>query len=179
MNAQIAIAIGSELDLLVMQDSASTLDKFGIPYELELLSPHYAPNQVIEYARETKSRGISVLIAGASGTAQLPGLLAAYCNSPVIAVPIRLPNSLVNGLEALYSMLSIPEATPVAVMGINAAKHAAIFAMQILSLQHPSYLHLVQAFKNQQIDQNQQTHVLIDSLGYSEYLKQSNSSKKG
>lgn len=169
--AEIAIVMAGEDELVVMQEAAQVLDTFGVPYEIEILSFHKDPEVVATYAKNIAVHQIKVVIAGASGAAHLPGVLAAYTTAPVIGVPIKAPNS-IDGLDAIYSMLQTPTGIPVAVMALNNAKNAAIFALQILASKHPSYQELINAYKIKLKLEAERTNKRFKEAGYETFLKE-------
>jgi 5-(carboxyamino)imidazole ribonucleotide mutase len=128
----VSIAMPNESDLEVMNESIETLGSFGVPCEVTVISAHRSPEQMIEYAKNVKDRGIEVIIATASGAAHLPGMIAAFSILPVIAVPLR--SSFLDGLDSVLSMLQMPSGVPVATVSVNGARNAAILACQIISL---------------------------------------------
>ncbi|MFQ6099128.1 MAG: 5-(carboxyamino)imidazole ribonucleotide mutase [Armatimonadota bacterium] len=129
---RVAVLMGSDSDLSVMQPAIDVLKEFGIEHEVKVCSAHRTPDAAAEFARTAAERGVSVIIAGAGAAAHLPGVLAAYTTLPVIGVPIDA--SPLNGLDSLYSMVQMPSGVPVATVGINASKNAAILAAQMLAL---------------------------------------------
>lgn len=131
MTPLVSIIMGSTSDLPVMEKAAMELDSMGIPFEMNILSAHRTPNEVASFAKTAASRGIKVIIAGAGMAAALPGAIAAHTTLPVIGVPVK---GMLDGLDALLSMAQMPPAIPVATMGINGAKNAAILAEEILAL---------------------------------------------
>lgn len=149
---EIAIVMGHEFDMLYMQEATKVLDQFGVNYEVDILFTHQDPERMITFAKTAQTRGLKVIIAGASGAAHLPGIIAAYTSLPVIGVPIKSENS-IDGLDAIYSMLQMPQGVPVATMSLNGAKNAALFALQILGSSHQSYQELVTAYKKKLKDE--------------------------
>jgi len=129
----VSIVMGSDSDLEIMREAASSLDKFGIAYEIDVASAHRSPERTAELARGAASRGIRVLIAGAGGAAHLAGVIAAHTTLPVIGVPIT---SVLNGLDSLLSTVQMPAGIPVATVAIGkaGAANAGILAAQILAL---------------------------------------------
>src|SRR3954470_14199967 len=117
-----------------MQGALAELDKRGIPHELEVRSAHRTPDAVAEYARSARERGIRVLICGAGLAAALPGVVAAHTDLPVIGVPLRSSKSVLDGLDALLSIVQMPPGVPVATVGVDNAKNAAVLAARILRL---------------------------------------------
>jgi phosphoribosylaminoimidazole carboxylase PurE protein len=115
-----------------MQPAVDELEEHGIPHELEVRSAHRTPDAVAEYARSARERGIRVLIAGAGLAAALPGVVAAHTDLPVIGVPLRSRLSVLDGLDALLSIVQMPPGVPVATVGVDNAKNAAVLAARIL-----------------------------------------------
>jgi phosphoribosylaminoimidazole carboxylase PurE protein len=132
--ALVGILMGSDSDFPVMSEAAKTLDKFAIPYEIEVVSAHRTPARAHEYATTAVSRGMKILIAAAGAAAHLAGVMAANTTLPVIGVPMG--TSSLNGLDALLATVQMPGGIPVATMAIDkaGAVNAAIFAAEILAL---------------------------------------------
>lgn len=128
---QVAIIMGSDSDLPVMQPAAEILKSFGIPFELTIVSAHRTPQRLVKYATQAKERGLKVIIAGAGGAAHLPGMVASLTTLPVIGVPIKSSNSL-DGWDSILSILQMPNGIPVATVALNGAKNAGILACTIL-----------------------------------------------
>jgi 5-(carboxyamino)imidazole ribonucleotide mutase len=128
----VGILVGSDSDRDRMQPALDELASHGIPYELEVRSAHRNPDAVAEYARSARDRGLKVLIAGAGLAAALPGVVAAQTDLPVIGVPLRSEKSVLDGLDALLSIAQLPPGVPVAAVGVDSAKNAAILARRIL-----------------------------------------------
>jgi len=126
----IGITMGSDSDLPVMQDAADVLEKFGVGYEMRVLSAHRTPGVMKEYAETAAERGVQVILAGAGGAAHLPGMIAASTPLPVIGVPVK--TSTLNGVDSLLSIVQMPGGVPVGSVAINAADNAALLALQIL-----------------------------------------------
>ena len=135
---QVAIVMGSDTDLPVMQEAAKILDEFGVPYDLCIASAHRAPELTEALAKNAHKKGIEVIIAGAGAAAHLAGVIASKTTLPVLGVPID--SSSLKGLDSLLSTVQMPGGIPVATMAIGkaGAKNGAIFAIQILSLKHPA-----------------------------------------
>lgn len=129
---QIGIVMGSSSDREIMQKAAEILDELDIGYEIVVSSAHRNPDQTAQYARTAADRGLKVLIAGAGLAAALPGVLAAHTTLPVIGVPIA--SGPLNGVDALYAIVQMPPGVPVATVGINNARNAALLSAEILSL---------------------------------------------
>jgi phosphoribosylaminoimidazole carboxylase PurE protein len=128
----VGIVVGSESDRERMQDAVDELEARGIPHEFEVRSAHRQPDAVAEYGRTARERGLKVLIAGAGLAAALPGVLAAHTDLPVIGVPLRSSKSVLDGLDALLSIVQMPPGVPVACVGVDSAKNAAVLAARIL-----------------------------------------------
>src|SRR5438874_13530956 len=133
-DAVIGILVGSESDRERMQPALDVLDESGVGYEFEVRSAHRDPEAVAEYARTARDRGLRVLIAGAGLAAALPGVVAAQTDLPVIGVPLRSEKSVLDGLDALLSIAQLPPGVPVAAVGVDSTKNAAILAVRILRL---------------------------------------------
>lgn len=130
----VGILVGAESDRERMQDAVDELEARGIGYELEVRSAHRTPDAVAEYARTARERGLRVLICGAGLAAALPGVVAAHTDLPVIGVPLRSRLSVLDGLDALLSIVQMPPGVPVATVGVDNAKNAAVLAARILTL---------------------------------------------
>ena len=130
MTAKVSIIMGSTSDLPVMEKAAKILDELEIPFEISALSAHRTPEEVEKFAKNAKSKGISVIIAAAGMAAHLPGVIASMTTLPVIGVPI---NASLDGLDSLLAIVQMPPGIPVATVGINAAQNAGILAAQILA----------------------------------------------
>jgi 5-(carboxyamino)imidazole ribonucleotide mutase len=128
----VGILIGSESDRERMQPAVDELAARGIACELEVRSAHRQPDAVAEYARSARERGLRVLIAGAGLAAALPGVVAAHTDLPVIGVPLRSSTSVLDGLDALLAIVQMPPGVPVACVGVDNAKNAAVLAARIL-----------------------------------------------
>ncbi len=131
---RVGILVGSESDRARMQAAADELDARGIGWELEVRSAHRTPDAVAEYARSAAGRGIKVLICGAGLAAALPGVVAAHTELPVIGVPLRSSLSVLDGMDALLSIVQMPPGVPVATVGVDNGKNAAVLAARILAL---------------------------------------------
>ena len=131
MKPLVSIIMGSTSDLPVMEKAAAELDSMEIPFEMNALSAHRTPEEVCEFAKGAEARGIKGIIAAAGMAADLPGVIAAHTTLPVIGVPIK---GMLDGLDALLSIVQMPPAIPVATVGVNAAKNAAVLAEEMLAL---------------------------------------------
>lgn len=131
MHPQVGIIMGSESDLPVMEEAANVLSELGIAYELTVVSAHRTPERMFNYAKQARSRGLKVIIAGAGGAAHLPGMVASLTSLPVIGVPVKSSNS-IDGWDSVLSILQMPGGIPVATVALNGAKNAGLLAAQIL-----------------------------------------------
>ena len=131
MKPVVSIIMGSTSDLPVMEKAAKFFDEMEIPFEMNALSAHRTPVEVEAFAKEAAGRGLKVIIAGAGMAAALPGVIAANTMLPVIGVPIK---GMLDGLDAMLSIIQMPPGIPVATVGVNGAQNAAILAAQMLSL---------------------------------------------
>lgn len=146
MNKKVAVIMGSDSDLPVMKGTVSQLKKFGIPYELHVISAHRTPEKAAQFAADAEKNGFGVIIAAAGKAAHLGGVLAAFTTLPVIGVPIK--SSTMDGLDSLLSMVQMPKGVPVATMAIDGADNAGIFAAQILSVSDPGLKEKLTLFKS-------------------------------
>jgi 5-(carboxyamino)imidazole ribonucleotide mutase len=128
----VGILVGSDSDREPMQPAIDELDQRGIAWELDVRSAHRTPDAVAEYARTARDRGLRVLICGAWLAAALPGVVAAHTDLPVIGVPLRSRLSVLDGLDALLSIAQMPPGVPVATVGVDNAKNAAVLAARVL-----------------------------------------------
>ena len=132
MPVLVGIMMGSESDMETMKGAAGELEKRGIGHEIRVLSAHRQPDEVAEYARTARSRGLRVLIAGAGLSAALPGVVAAHSDLPVIGVPLSSRLSALGGLDAILSVLQMPPGVPVAAVGLDNARNAGVLAARII-----------------------------------------------
>lgn len=128
----VGIIMGSDSDLKVMTPASEFLGKIHVSHEMEIVSAHRTPELMFQYAKTAKKRGLKVIIAGAGGSAHLPGMIASLTTLPVIGVPIESHN--LKGMDSLLSIVQMPSGIPVACVAINGSLNAAILAAQILAL---------------------------------------------
>ena len=169
MKPLVGIIMGSDSDLPVMEDAAKILDILKIPHELTIVSAHRTPNRMYEYANSALQKGFKVIIAGAGGSAHLPGMVASLTPLPVIGVPIKTKS--LDGLDSLLSIVQMPPGIPVATVAINGAKNAGILAAKILAINDTSLQKKVNEYM-----QSLETMVIkkattLEKKGYKEYLK--------
>ena len=141
---QVSIIMGSTSDLPVMEKACRQLDELQVPFEVNALSAHRTPQAVEQFAAEAAARGIKVIIAAAGMAAALPGVIAAQTTLPVIGVPIK---GMLDGLDALLSIVQMPPGIPVATVGVNAAQNAAILAAEMLALADDGLATRLQTYK--------------------------------
>ena len=146
MKPIVSIIMGSTSDLPVMEKAAKLLDEMQVPFEMNALSAHRTPEAVETFAKGAKERGIKVIIAAAGMAAALPGVIAANTTLPVIGVPVK--GSVLDGVDALYSIIQMPPGIPVATVAINGAMNAAILAVQMLALSDEKLAEAFAAYKN-------------------------------
>ncbi|MDR1897187.1 MAG: 5-(carboxyamino)imidazole ribonucleotide mutase [Prevotellaceae bacterium] len=147
MLAKVSIVMGSVSDLKIMENAAKFLDEMHVPFEINALSAHRVPRQVMEYANGLETRGVKVVIAGAGGAAHLPGIIAAITPLPVIGVPIKSSNS-IDGWDSILSILQMPAGIPVATVALDGARNAGILAVQILALADEELMTKFKKFKS-------------------------------
>jgi 5-(carboxyamino)imidazole ribonucleotide mutase len=148
MKPLVGIIMGSASDLPVMQAAADVLQRFEVPFEINVVSAHRTPELMFDYAQNAHKRGLQVIIAGAGGAAHLPGMVASLTPLPVIGVPIKSSNS-IDGWDSILSILQMPNGVPVATVALNAAQNAGILAAQIVAAGQPAVLDKVAAFKEE------------------------------
>ena len=144
MKPLVSIIMGSTSDLPVMEKACKWLEQYEIPFEVNALSAHRTPAAVEKFAKEAKERGIKVIIAGAGMAAALPGVIAASTSLPVIGVPIK---GMLDGLDAMLSIIQMPPGIPVATVGVNGAQNAAILAAKMMALGNEEIAKKVEAWK--------------------------------
>lgn len=153
---EVGIVMGSDSDLEVMEETASVLKKFGVTYEMTVVSAHRNPKRAADFASSAQKRGIKVIVAGAGHAAHLAGTMAAFSRLPVIGVPID--SSCLQGIDSLLSTVQMPPGVPVATVSIGkpGARNAGILAVQILALSNQKLTKMLEAFKEElaeQVDQ--------------------------
>ena len=165
----VGIIMGSDSDLPVMQDAAQILDDFQIPYELTVVSAHRTPDRMYEYAKSAEEKGIRVLIAGAGGSAHLPGMVASLSPLPVIGVPIKTKT--MDGLESLLSIVQMPPGIPVATMAVNGAKNAGLLSVSILGANEKTLLRKILTYKESLKEAVLEKAEKLEKVKYKAYLK--------
>lgn len=141
----VGVVMGSDSDWNVMSEAAQVLRDFGVPHEVDVVSAHRMPQQMIAYGSSAAGRGLKVLIAGAGGAAHLPGMLASVTSLPVIGVPV--PLKYLDGMDSLLSIVQMPAGVPVATVGIGQARNAGLLAVRILGAADPRLWPDMDAFR--------------------------------
>lgn len=164
----VGIIMGSDSDLTVMQDAAIILDELGITYEITVVSAHRTVDRMYKYAKTAEKRGLITIIAGAGGSAHLPGMVASLTVLPVIGVPIKTKN--LDGLDSLLSIVQMPPGIPVATVAINGAKNAGLLAAKIVGIKDTNIkIKLVDYQKKLEKSVIKKTKIL-KKKGYKKYL---------
>ena len=167
---KVGILMGSDSDLPIMQKAAAMLEKFGIEYEMTIISAHRMPDIFVDYASHAEERGIEVIIAGAGGAAHLPGMCAALFSLPVIGIPIHTKS--LGGVDSLYSIVQMPSGIPVATVAIDGAVNAAILAAKILAVSDKELRAKLKDYAKEMKDGVMAKADKLDKLGYQEYINQ-------
>lgn len=168
--AKVGIVMGSDSDLPIMKKAAEMLEKFGIDYEMTIISAHRMPDVFFDYASEAKDKGFSVIIAGAGGAAHLPGMCAAIFPLPVIGVPIHTKT--LSGVDSLYSIVQMPSGIPVATVAIDGAANAGILAAKMLAIGNPELLAKIEAYKDELKAGVMKKKERIETVGYKGYANE-------
>ena len=164
----VGIVMGSDSDLPIMKEAAEVLESLGIAHEISVISAHRNPQGTFKYASGAKSRGLKVMIAGAGGSAHLPGVIAALTTLPVIGVPIK--TSKLSGLDSLLSIVQMPDGIPVATVAINGARNAGILAAQIIAVADSKVSSELQKFKGTLKAKVEAKSKELGKIGYKAYL---------
>ena len=165
----VGIIMGSDSDLPVMQEAANQLDELGIPYEITIVSAHRTPDRMYEYAKKAVENGLQVIIAGAGGSAHLPGMTASLTPLPVIGVPIKTKN--MDGLDSLLSIVQMPPGIPVATVAVNGAKNAGLLAAKIIGTSDKTVQNKLQEYAENLEDSVLEKVEKLDEVGFKDYLK--------
>ena len=147
----VGIVMGSDSDWPVMEAAAKALDEFEIPYEVDVVSAHRMPHEMIAYGEEAAGRGLQAIIAGAGGAAHLPGMLASVTPLPVIGVPV--PLKYLDGMDSLLSIVQMPAGVPVATVSVGGARNAGLLAARILAAHDGELLGRMREFQQELNDQ--------------------------
>lgn len=169
MKPKVGIIMGSDSDLPVMKEAAEVLETFGISSEMTIVSAHRTPDRMAKYAKAAGERGIKVIIAGAGGSAHLPGMVASMTHLPVIGVPVESKS--LHGMDSLLSIVQMPPGVPVATVAINGAKNAGILAAQIIGVAESQIARKVSRYKKRlEVDVKKKAGNL-EKMGFKNYLK--------
>ena len=168
--AKVGIVMGSDSDMPIMAKAAEILDKFGIDYEMTIISAHREPDIFFEWAKSAEEKGIKVIIAGAGKAAHLPGMCAALFPMPVVGIPMKTSD--LGGVDSLYSIVQMPSGIPVATVAINGGKNAGILAAKILATSDPELLAKLKAYSEEMKNEVAGQDEKLQKLGHKEYLAQ-------
>lgn len=165
--ATVGIVMGSDSDMPVMAKAAEMLDRFGIDYEMKIISAHREPDIFFEWAKGAKERGTKVIISGAGKAAHLPGMCAALFPMPVIGIPMKTSD--LGGVDSLYSIVQMPSGIPVATVAINGGQNAGILAAKILATSDAALLEKLEAYSEEMKDQVVEKDNRLQETGYQAY----------
>lgn len=159
MSALVGIVMGSDSDWPVMEQAAVAVAEFDVPYEVDVVSAHRMPREMVAYGEQAAGRGLKVIIAGAGGAAHLPGMLASVTPLPVIGVPVPLAH--LDGIDSLLSIVQMPAGVPVATVSIGGARNAGLLAVRILAASDEDLRVRMEAFQR---DLNAAAHAKGENL---------------
>ncbi len=167
--ATVGIVMGSDSDMPVMSKAADILEKFGIDYDMRIISAHREPDVFFDYAKSAKDKGVKIIIAGAGMAAHLPGMCAAIFPLPVIGVPMHTTS--LGGRDSLYSIVQMPSGIPVATVAIGGAANAALLAIRMLAISDDALLKKLEDYAEEMkagvIAKDEE----LSKVGYKEYNK--------
>jgi 5-(carboxyamino)imidazole ribonucleotide mutase len=166
----VSIIMGSQTDLRVMKETAQVLDELLVPYELTVVSAHRTPLRMVEFARQARSNGIKVIIAGAGGAAHLPGMVASLTSLPVIGVPVKSSNS-IDGWDSVLSILQMPAGVPVATVALDGARNAGILAAQIIGASDSALATRLDSFKESLKTKVEEAARELEAKGWKEFTQ--------
>jgi len=169
MNPKVAIIMGSDSDLPMMKDAAEILEKLGVSYELTIVSAHRTPDRMYEYAKTAPDKDIAVIIAGAGGSAHLPGMVASMTHLPVIGVPVKSSN--LSGWDSMLSIVQMPPGIPVATVAINGAANAGLLAAKILATSNEELTKKIVSYADDLVTMVTKKAERLEEIGFKEYLK--------
>ena len=165
--AKVGIVMGSDSDMPIMAKAAEILDKFGIDYEMRIISAHREPDVFFDYAKSAEEKGFKVIIAGAGKAAHLPGMCAAIFPMPVIGIPMKTSD--LGGVDSLYSIVQMPSGIPVATVAINGGANAGLLAAKILATSDEALLERLKAYSKDLKEQVQAKDARLQEVGYKNY----------
>lgn len=169
MQNKVAIVMGSDSDLNVMQEAAKILEQFNVPFELTVVSAHRTPERMYQFAKTAHEKNIRVIIAGAGGSAHLPGMIASLTHLPVIGVPVQ--SKALKGIDSLLSIVQMPAGVPVATVAINGAANAALLAVEILAIANEDLSMRIVAYKQELRINVEQKAGDLEKKGWEKYLE--------
>ena len=167
---KVGIVMGSDSDLKVMSKAAATLEKFGIDYEMTIISAHREPDLFFKWAKAAEEKGFKVIIAGAGKAAHLPGMCAAIFPMPVIGIPMKTSD--LGGVDSLYSIVQMPTGIPVATVAINGGANAGILAAKILATSDADLLERLKVYSQEMKEEVEAKAAKLDEIGYKAYQAQ-------
>lgn len=162
--------MGSDSDLSVMSEAAKILEEFNVGYDITIVSAHRTPDRMIEYAKSAEKRGIKIIIAGAGGSAHLPGMVASHTTLPVIGVPIKTKS--LDGLDSLLSIVQMPPGIPVATVSINGAVNAALMALKILAVTDKRIRDMLFTYSESLEHKVLEKATKLEKIGFKKYLNE-------
>ena len=168
--AKVGIVMGSDSDMPVMAKAAEILDKFGIDYEMTIISAHREPDIFFDWAKSAEEKGIRVIIAGAGKAAHLPGMCAALFPMPVVGIPMKTSD--LGGVDSIYYIVQMPSGIPVATVAINGGANAGILAAKILATSDAELLAKLKNYSEEMKNDVVKKADKLESIGYKEYLSQ-------
>ncbi len=166
--AKVSIVMGSDSDMPVMSKAVEMLEKFGVDYEIRIISAHREPDIFVDYAKTAKDRGVQVIIAGAGKAAHLPGMCAAVFEGPVIGIPMKTSD--LGGVDSLYSIVQMPTGVPVATVAINGGANAGILAVKMLAMSDAALADKMHDFIVNQKEQVEAKDSKLQNEGYKAFL---------
>lgn len=166
----VAVIMGSDSDLPIMQQAAEVLELFNVQFDVHFVSAHRTPEFMFDFAKNAHMRGYKIIIAGAGGAAHLPGMVAALTPLPVIGVPVKSSNSL-NGFDSLLSIVQMPSGVPVATVAVDGAKNAGLLAIQILGISDAKLQEKMIIYKHELSQSVSEKENKLMNLGFKNYNK--------
>ncbi|HCM92697.1 MAG TPA: 5-(carboxyamino)imidazole ribonucleotide mutase [Lachnospiraceae bacterium] len=167
--AKVGIVMGSDSDMPVMAKAAEILDRFGVDYEMTIISAHREPEEFFAYANGAEEKGFKVIIAGAGMAAHLPGMCAAIFPMPVIGIPMH--TSSLGGRDSLYSIVQMPSGIPVATVAINGGANAGLLAVRMLAMSDDALLGKLKEYKEEMAEGVKAKDSRLKEVGYKNYSK--------
>lgn len=166
--AKVSIVMGSDSDMPVMAKAVEVLERFGVDYEMRIISAHREPDVFFEYAKGAKDRGVQVIIAGAGKAAHLPGMCAALFEGPVVGIPMKTSD--LGGVDSLYSIVQMPTGVPVATVAINGGTNAGILAVKMLAMADSALASKLHDFSVEQKESVEKKDGQLQADGYKSFL---------